>query len=79
MKILKSVDVESWVYTEKCNDCDSELELDINDIEYDFDVSNQVDCYGFTCIVCDNVQDLNCLSLPKLIKLKSKLLSYDKK
>lgn len=79
MKILKSIDVASWAHIEKCNDCDSELEIDINDIEYDFDVANQVDCYGFTCIVCDNVRDLNCLSLPKLIRLKSKLLSYDKK
>lgn len=77
MKIIKQVDVSNWTYRFTCQDCDSELEADHNDIKSGGDGHGGVEFYVY-CSICHTKTDVNTEDVPKAlqIKVKNKSSSY---
>lgn len=71
MRILKEVNIDSWVYLKKCCNCFSELEINANDIECN---SLFYELY-FTCPICKDRNVLEYLEIPNKIitNIKDKL------
>jgi hypothetical protein len=73
MKILKQVDVANWKYVYTCSHCESELEVEANDVQhrhlhaYLTDVSDLFFC---TCPVCHKEHPLSTNKIPKLLQVQ---------
>ena len=76
MKIIKKQDVSNWSYKHTCLTCESELEVEADDLiynHYDGDMREPgYTVYQFACPVCQIVCDLDPMRIPKLIQINTK-------
>ena len=85
MKILKTVDISNWSYKHKCSACESELEVEENDLKYYYDAGDyresSVEYVSAICPICNTSFRIpsNCVSKILLLKVKNrtKTNSYD--
>lgn len=77
MKILKQVDVGDWSIRATCDSCDSELQVEANDIKFvshpDYGPREPGwDEYYVNCPVCSTKIGFSEDKIPKAVKLKAK-------
>lgn len=72
MKVIKKQDTSIWTHKYICETCDSELEIEVQDIHYRGDFRNPgFDDYWVTCLVCSAETSLSRDELPKLVQLQA--------
>lgn len=76
MKIIKSTKIDNWSHKITCSTCDSELEVELEDIKhhhYDGDQRDPpYDRFYVTCPVCKVECIVPSNNLPKLAQIKIK-------
>jgi hypothetical protein len=73
MKILNKIDVSDWSYKHHCDNCDSDLELDKNDICYFYGGQRDGDSYFANCAVCSQRFYISESLIPKLLRLEIRI------
>ncbi len=72
MKVLNKIDISDWSYKYHCDQCDSDLELDKNDICYLASGQRDNDSYFVHCAVCSKRFYIVEKLIPKLLRLEIK-------
>ena len=76
MKVVKKQDIENWKYNITCFECDSELEVEVNDLileRYDGDFREPpYEEYNTNCAVCKESLHIPIKYIPKLAQMEVK-------
>lgn len=76
MKILKKKDLSNWSYKHTCYTCESELEVEKDDLKYLYYEGDQREpsytVYQFECPVCHQASEIPDTKIPKLIQIETK-------
>ena len=70
MKVLKKEDISNWKYLHTCSKCNSELQVEAQDlIRYE---DRLADYFNATCPVCHNSFNVPTEKIPKLLQIQAK-------
>jgi endogenous inhibitor of DNA gyrase (YacG/DUF329 family) len=76
MKIIKQVDISNWAYKHTCADCETEMEADKSDINYQYVAGdrNEIgsDRFHFACPVCSKIVYIPNDKIPKALQIRIK-------
>ncbi len=75
MKIIAKQDVSNWSYHHTCSKCETQLEVEANDLHhyhYDGDYRDpSYDSYSACCTVCSQSFTVPTNKIPKLIQIEA--------
>lgn len=76
MKVIKMEDISDWGFHHTCEDCDSELEVEKEDLLYSSSPGTQreegYESFQASCAVCMTYFDVPINHIPKLLQLEVK-------
>lgn len=75
MKIISKQDVSNWSYSHKCNNCETQLEVDSQDLRHHHYAGDyrepSYDSYTAQCPVCSQTFTVPSAKIPRLIQIEA--------